>query len=556
MKNIFWLLLFTLLKQSEAQTLTKINEPLHFSNDAKEFQGKLFFFSNDGTHGYGLYYIDHSSDVLHFVASVVGASELVVGGNNLYFLNDDGSHGKELFVTDGTASGTHMVKDIYTGFASGVNYLSYTTYFNGKLYFLADDGSTGNEIWSTDGTTSGTTLLKDIYAGGASSVQSGTFFQEYNGLLYFFASDANGQWLWSTDGTDAGTSYLGLTNGQMNLYNGKLWVSFPMSSPNKYDIFTIGTTTTTQLSDSIPAWKNTNQKWLMAKEYKGGPLLFDGKLIVLIDDSIYYLSDGTVAGTSLITAPLPKYYLYEATVLNSKIYYNNQATLIVTDLHTITPLAPGLSQYGGFPYAINGKIIFRRSDSYGGEPWVTDGTATGTMRLKDLNPGSGDGIQPDYSWTTYKYNNSLYFTDVFSPSTLWKTDGTNVGTVKVSGAVDSFFTSVYDFTPFNGCLYLNAARSEFSPHSSIWKLCDGTSGITPLSEESVLIYPNPSQNHLTISSIEAFTAYEISNTLGETMLHNRLTGNTISISDLSAGIYFLHLSSQSGEIRSLKFIKE
>lgn len=555
MKKLSTLVLMVSYLVCGAQTLSKINEPLQFS-DAKEFQGKLFFFSNDGTKGYGLYYIDQNSDVLHFVTTVVEPSQLIVGGNNLYFLNDDGSHGKELFVTDGTTSGTHMVKDIYAGFASGVNYLSYTAYFNGKLYFLADDGSNGNEIWTTDGTASGTILLKDIYAGGASSVQSGTFFQEYNGRLYFFASDANGQWLWSTDGTNVGTTYVGLTNGQMNLYNGKLWVSFPMSNPNKYDIFTIGTTNTSKLSDSITAWKNTNQKWLMAKEYMGGGLLFDGKLIVQVDDSIYYLTDGTVSGTSLITAPLPKYYLNEATVLNSKIYYTNQATLTVTDLHSVTPLAPGLSQYGGFPYAINNKIIFRRSDSYGGEPWITDGTATGTMRLKDLDNGNGDGIKPDYSWTTYKYNNSLYFTDVFSPSNLWKTDGTNTGTVKISGAIDSFFTEVYDFTPFNGCLYLNAARSEFSSHSSIWKLCDGTSGITPLSEESILLYPNPSQNHLTILSSESFSNYEISNALGEVIIHSALHGNSISISELSAGVYFLHLSTPFGEIRSLKFIKE
>lgn len=566
MKKLCTLLLMLTYLVCGAQTLTKINEPLHFS-DQKEFQGKLFFFSDDGSHGYGLYYLDQNSDVLHFLSTAVQPSTIITSSNKLYFINDDGVHGKELWVSDGTTAGTFMLKDIYSGFGN-----AFPNEFRGKalgnqFFFMANDGVNGDELWKTDGTVSGTAIFKDINIGSASS--NPFFFETFNSRLYFGATDAvNGIQLWETQGTASSTfmSYMtSYSNDQLAFtrFNDKALIRI-RETDLQYHIFGIDSNDVyIPLSAYVPQATSKNQKWMLmdaVNQYTSVPIIVNGKLLVSLDDSTYILTDLTNSGTQTVTAPLPPYYLNSPIVLGNKLLYTiwngSSNVLYSTDFTTSTPLVPDISSYGAYPYLVNNKVVFRRADSFGSEPWVTDGTVSGTNRLKDINTGSGDGIQPDHSWRTYTYNNHLYFTDVFSPSNLWKTDGTSTGTVKVSGAVDSFFTEVYDFTPYNGCIYLNASRSEFSSHSSIWKLCDGTSGINPSSEESILIYPNPTQNQLTIGSSELFSSYEVSNTVGEILAHGVLKDNTVTTTDFPAGLYLLHIYTKTGETRSIKFIKE
>lgn len=91
-----------------------------------------------------------------------------------YFFANDGVHGFELWSTDGTANGTQLLKDINPlGDSKPLGYSYWPINENGfinaagKLYFVADDGVHGDELWVTDGTTAGTHLVKDINPNGS-----------------------------------------------------------------------------------------------------------------------------------------------------------------------------------------------------------------------------------------------------------------------------------------------------------------------------------------------------------------------------------------------------
>src|SRR6478735_3791581 len=81
----------------------------------------------------------------------------------------------------------------------------------------------------------------------------------------------------------------------------------------------------------------------------------------------------------------------------------------------------------GNPYLFleyNGAMYFSADDGTGGEVWKSDGTPSGTVMLKDINPsGTSD---PDNT-RFIVYNNELYFTadDGTNGKEVWKSNGTS-----------------------------------------------------------------------------------------------------------------------------------
>src|SRR5262249_27563073 len=126
--------------------------------------------------------------------------------------------------------------------------------------------------------------------------------------------------------------------------------------------------------------------------------------------------------------------------------------------------------YGGDLTNVNGTLFFTASDgSHGQELWKSDGTAAGTVLVKDINPGS-NGSNPT---SLTNVNGTLFFTanDGSHGQELWKSDGTAAGTVMVKdinpGSSAYGNSSPTDLTNVNGTLFFSAYDAAHG--GELWK---------------------------------------------------------------------------------------
>src|SRR6202035_3431680 len=76
---------------------------------------------------------------------------------------------------------------------------------------------------------------------------------------------------------------------------------------------------------------------------------------------------------------------------------------------------------------VNGTLFFSATDGVNGlELWKSDGTAAGTVLVKDINQGSVNSNPGNLT----NVNGTLFFsaTDATHGQELWKSDGTSAGT--------------------------------------------------------------------------------------------------------------------------------
>ena len=120
---------------------------------------------------------------------------------------------------------------------------------------------------------------------------------------------------------------------------------------------------------------------------------------------------------------------------------------------------------------MNGTLFFTANDGTTGEElWKSDGTAAGTVLVKDINPGSASS----YPSNLTNVNGTLFFTanDGTGSAKLWKSDGTAAGTVPVANLVSSSLTNV------NGTLFFSADDGIHG--TELWMLVDGPTQGTSL----------------------------------------------------------------------------
>jgi ELWxxDGT repeat protein len=293
-----------------------------------------------------------------------------------------------LWVTDGSHAGTRSLVD-------------------GTIWELAAAGervfaaTSAGELWRSDGTPAGTALLAD----GLHFIESLTVA---GGRAFFVARDRRGRELWTSDGTRAGTRPV---------------TAFAAAEP----------------FISLP--------WLK---------VLGGRVYFLADDGVngqeLWRSDGIPAGTRRLTATrgaqaFDQVFPYQLGEAGGRLIFplRDPAGLpfrLWTVPAAATAAVPALLCTGaGCPEPLtselvpaDGRLVFLGIDAaHGVEPWSTDGTAQGTVRLGDLCPGNCQGAE-----SLTREGNAAYFVAFrgrgIRPE-IWASDGTPAGTRRIAGPV-------------------------------------------------------------------------------------------------------------------------
>ena len=339
-------------------------------------------------------------------------------------------------------------------------------------FFVADDGSSGQELWITDGTESGTRQVKDINPGPDSSYPG--VFHEFNGELYFVANDGvNGEELWKSDGTESGTILLSDINpgsGYQYPYGDGPLQSFPrdFTEHNGVLLFsaedavngaelwrTDGTAAgTVLLTDIFPGSFDDGFGQYPNSSNPTGLVEFNGEVYFAADDGAsgreLWKTDGTATGTVLVKDIYTGQYNYVRDGNDYGTYPNSSSPAQMTVVgDTLFFVARDVLLLGETP----------EEDQSNYELWKTDGTEAGTVKVREINPGDDASLNPNSE--LFDINGLLVFAadDGISGEELWRSDGTEDGTIIVKDFMPGIAGNLSDyayFTVHNGDLYFSA----------------------------------------------------------------------------------------------------
>ena len=424
------------------ENLTPGNGLLYFISGTKE-AGTELWKTNGTTEGTALV-----KDIYTGTTSS-SPQDLTYVNGTLYFNAASKNTGTELWQSQGNAAGTKLITEIdktataysgpyfYNGTIIDFPYLGATGAFAGKTYyFTATQPEMGYELYKSDGTGAGTVLAKDFIPGeGGSNPQA---FTSKKGVVYckgyaadsgigsvdIYKADSLGNisrvaasfdsYIYSYDVADNGWVY---------------YVDFDIAAGS----FRLRRTNGTDTNSIILANNLSGQN--------------GGSVVKTVGNTAYFTATGA-NGTELWKS-------------NGSV----AGTMQVKDIN----MGAGSSN----PYsltAFKNNIYFGADDGSGIALWRSNGTAGGTVKLKTIQPYGIYSYQYEYPDYFCVVNDVLYL-DAFTPATgyeLWKTNGTAAGTVLVKDITgDASDSKPAYLTNVNGTLFFNASFDE------LWK-SDGT----------------------------------------------------------------------------------
>lgn len=351
-------------------------------------------------------------------AVVLDPAELVRGEAGLLFSAYNGKGGRDLWKSIGPErAGTSLVKD-FAPLLADLSPLEITR-VGPRIFFTAESPEHGRELWVTDGTPETTREVKDLWPGPIGSFPQSLF--AFNGLLYFSAGDEeHGQELWRSDGTAEGTFLV---------------------------------------EDLEPGPEGSSPQSLIGGS--GGSLYF------VIDRGNYRTLMRTNGGAGAVEV----FRVDEMNTLDSLTLVGQRLFFLTSAMHE--PMTELWMTDGGEPVLLKmfsqvhevavmgGRLYLSAStedDLAGVELWRSDGTPGGTMRVKDLRPGSEDSNPQSLT----VLGRRLYFSadDGTHGRELWVSDGTAAGTqlfVDLSQGEEG--SSPGDLTTIQGHLFFSADKA-------------------------------------------------------------------------------------------------
>jgi ELWxxDGT repeat protein len=417
-----------------------------------------------------------------------GALDIRAFDGNLYFSARDVAAfnqgtGYELWKSDGTADGTALLKDINAG--TGDSSPSQFTPVGSTLYFTANPSSFG--LYKTDGTAAGTQLVSSSFSPRAMANFNGTLLFSSGNSIYRVANGGgpglvknvgftvwgletagsyayfvqNGNTYWQTDGTSAGTVRLTspggamfATSADMTALGAKMLFrgSTTLNSNDELWI-TDGTVAGTALVAELRPGAAGSSPWMMTSNAAGTRAFFaadNGNTGFEL-----WVSDGTAANTHL-TADLdltgvsshPK----GLTKVGNAVYLSPGPNAPVRGLFKTDGTPAGTAYLGPYEIvptdagsratrtvAIGNRFFFAGTGvgtgaaaNVGTELYLYDGSPLGTRLVKDLAPGTASSM-PEY--LTPVGDTLFFLTGTGTSRTLWRTDGTDAGTVQLATGV-------------------------------------------------------------------------------------------------------------------------
>ncbi|MCK5134916.1 MAG: T9SS type A sorting domain-containing protein [Bacteroidales bacterium] len=478
-------------------------------------------------------------------------------GNELYFTADDASRqivngirsSSNVWKSDGSPEGTVKVLDLNTGFNPGDfgNYEgSEKVELNGKMILAGSEPYTDVnlldvELYESDGTPGGTQMLKNVNSTftGFSGYSNPFAFRRVGERVFFAATTfENGTELWVTDGTEAGTfmvkdicspgncSSLGANVRRHNLtaFGDKLLFT-PEDRENGRELWiSDGTDTGTVRLTDIPEQSYTDYYYLTE---------LNNRVIFWVDDVIsefnraMWITDGTPDGTKA--------------------------------LREVGMPSSWLSKSEGPLGVFNGQLFFIGTDgTHGFELWKTDGTAGGTVMVKDLFQGPAHSYPRGF----IAVGNMFYFFAAtgIREVLLWSSDGTTDGTVPMDGWDGDHMIGFGDATHCGEFLYFTA--SDLDHGEAMYRVFVGASNVPSKQVRSISIYPNPVIDMIRIDlnnqeeSIKQINVIDLS---GKVVLNQYYAGislnENLDVSGLGPGMYLIRVETQCN-IHTSKLLKQ